>query len=43
MVLIMADIGRGGMNEAVIAIEEARGQLAEALEPATVASPTVAP
>jgi hypothetical protein len=33
MVLIMADIGRGGMNGAVIAIEEARGRLADALEP----------
>jgi hypothetical protein len=33
MVLIMADIGRGGMNGAVIAIEEARGQLGDALDP----------
>jgi hypothetical protein len=32
MVLIMADIGRGGMNGAVIAIEEARGRLADALD-----------
>jgi hypothetical protein len=39
MVVIMADIGRGGMNEAVIAIETARGRLAEALEPAVEASP----
>jgi hypothetical protein len=31
MVLIMADIGRGGMNGAVIAIEEARGRLIEVL------------
>lgn len=31
MVVIMADIGRGGMNGAVIAIEEARGALVEAL------------
>ncbi len=31
MVLIMAEIGLGGMNSAVIAIEEARGQLADAL------------
>jgi hypothetical protein len=31
LVLIMADIGRGGMNGAVIAIEETRGTLAEAL------------
>lgn len=31
MVLIMADIGRGGMNDAVIAIERVRGALADAL------------
>ena len=31
LVLIMAEIGRGGMNNAVIAIEEARGQLTEVL------------
>ena len=31
----MAEIGRGGMNGAVIAIEEARGQLADALDAAT--------
>jgi hypothetical protein len=31
LVLIMAEIGRGGMNGAVIAIEQARGQLADAL------------
>jgi len=31
LVVIMADIGRGGMNGAVIAIEQARGQLADAL------------
>lgn len=31
MVIIMADIGRGGMNGAVIAIEEARGRLTEVL------------
>ncbi len=31
LVLIMAQIGRGGMNGAVIAIEEARGQLTDAL------------
>jgi hypothetical protein len=33
LVLIMSDIGRGGMNDAVITIEEARGKLAEALAP----------
>jgi hypothetical protein len=31
LVLIMAEIGRGGMNGAVVAIEQARGQLSEAL------------
>jgi len=31
LVLIMAEIGRGGMNGAVVAIEQARGQLTEAL------------
>lgn len=39
LVLIMGDIGRGGMNRAVIAIEEARGALADALDP----RPTPAP
>ena len=38
LVVIMADIGRGGMNGAVIAIEQARGQLADALTEPT-ASP----
>ena len=38
LVIIMAEIGRGGMNSAVISIEEARGQLAEAL-----AEPTASP
>ena len=39
MVVIMADIGRGGMNGAVIAIEEARARLADALDdPAVDAS-----
>ncbi len=33
LVLIMSDIGRGGMNDAVIAIEEAKGRLTEALQP----------
>jgi hypothetical protein len=32
MVIIMADIGRGGMNGAVIAIEEARGRLTDVLD-----------
>ena len=32
MVVIMSDIAQGGLNQAVIAIEEARGSLAQALE-----------
>ena len=32
LVIIMGDIARGGMNQAVIAIESARGRLAGALE-----------
>jgi hypothetical protein len=32
----MAEIGRGGMNGAVIAIEQARGRLAAAIEAAGV-------
>jgi hypothetical protein len=32
MVVIMGDIGRGGMNQAVIAIEEARATLADAID-----------
>jgi hypothetical protein len=32
VVVIMSDIAQGGLNQAVIAIEEARGSLAEALE-----------
>jgi hypothetical protein len=38
LVLIMAEIGRGGMNGAVVAIEQARGRLTEAL-----AEPTASP
>lgn len=41
LILIMSEIGQGGMNGAVIAIEEARGRLADALEPP--ASPSSAP
>jgi hypothetical protein len=48
LVVIMAEIGRGGMNGAVIAIEEARGRLTaaitaaapEATEPSAEPSPT---
>jgi len=32
LVVIIADIGRGGLNQAVIAIEQARGRLNLALE-----------
>lgn len=36
LVIIMAEIGRGGMNGAVIAIEEARAKLTDALEAGTI-------
>jgi hypothetical protein len=39
LVVIMAEIGRGGLNGAVITIEEARGRLANALEASTPGSP----
>jgi hypothetical protein len=39
LVVIMAEIGRGGLNGAVITIEEARGRLANALEVTTPGSP----
>jgi hypothetical protein len=42
LVIIMAEIGRGGMNGAVIAIEEARGKLGDALDVDT-AAPNDAP
>jgi hypothetical protein len=42
LVLIMADIGRGGMSGAVVAIEEARAELADALD-AQTASPSDGP
>jgi hypothetical protein len=35
LVIVMADIGRGGMNGAVIAIEKARAKLADALDAGT--------
>ncbi len=37
LVVIMAEIGRGGLNQAVIAIEQARGRLALAVEGASAA------
>ena len=46
LVVIMAEIGRGGMNGAVIAIEEARGKLISALNAAgasTAAEPVGGP
>jgi ribosomal protein L12E/L44/L45/RPP1/RPP2 len=48
LVVIMAEIGRGGMNGAVIAIEEARAKLTDALEsgtprPSDVPEPTDTP
>ena len=42
LVVIMADIGRGGMNGAVITIEEAKGKLSDALD-ADTASPSESP
>jgi hypothetical protein len=41
LVVIMAEIGRGGINGAVIGIEQARGRLASAIE--QLAEPTAAP
>jgi len=38
LVLIMAEIGQGGMSRAVIAIEEARATLADAIDAATPAA-----
>ncbi len=38
LVVIMAEIGRGGMNGAVIAIEEARAKLTDALDAGTPAA-----
>lgn len=46
LVVIMADIGRGGMNQAVIGIEEARATLADAIDRANTtpdASPDAGP
>ena len=38
LVIIMAEIGRGGVNQAVLAVEEARGRLSAALDAATEAT-----
>jgi hypothetical protein len=50
LVVIMADIGRGGMNQAVIGIEEARATLADAIDnadsgptPSDTPDPSLAP
>ena len=40
LVVIMADIGQGGLNRAVIAIEQARADLSDALEPDVESSAT---
>lgn len=37
--IVMADIARGGLNQAVIGIEQVRGRLAEVLDPVPEASP----
>jgi hypothetical protein len=47
-VIIMAEIGRGGMSGAVVDIEEARAKLADALasgtaEPSAEPEPTASP
>jgi len=42
LVIIMADIGRSGMNGAVIDIEEARAKLSDAID-ASTATPSAAP
>jgi len=43
LVVIMADIGRGGMNQAVIGIEEARATLSDAIDQAGAPSPSDIP
>ena len=43
LVVIMAEIGRGGLNGAVITIEEARGRLADAVEVQVSAPESPAP
>ena len=46
LVIIMAEIGRGGLNQAVLAIEEARGKLSDVLDAEAAAdslSPSPAP
>jgi predicted sugar kinase len=43
LVVIMAEIGRGGMTGAVIAIEEARGRLTAAIDAASSAGDAASP
>jgi len=43
LVVIMADIGRGGMNQAVIGIEEARATLSDAIDKADTPTPSDSP
>jgi len=43
LVVIMAEIGRGGMNGAVIAIEEARGRLTSAIDAAATSATSASP
>lgn len=44
LVVILGDVARGGLNQAVIAIEEARGRLLDALEAAAAqAAPAASP
>jgi hypothetical protein len=43
LVVIMADVARGGINQAVIDIEEARGRLASAVADSQAAQPSPAP
>ena len=44
LIVIMSEIGRGGMNSAVIAIEETRGRLTDALAvPAASGAPAPSP
>jgi len=41
--VIMGEIARGGLNQAVIAIEDARGSLADAIDALTVAADSGTP
>jgi hypothetical protein len=43
LVVILGDVARGGLNQAVIAIEEVRGGLLDAYEQDVAAPPTAAP